>query len=65
MKRAAKFTQSVNMNNAQAEKIHAEIAKLMAETAKINKETLFYPIVVSSALVSAVAAVTAIIIKLI
>ncbi|MCL1960538.1 MAG: hypothetical protein FWG56_01885 [Desulfovibrionaceae bacterium] len=39
-------------------KIEAEIAKLMAETAKINKEATWYPIVVASGLIAAVVAIT-------
>lgn len=65
MKRQTTFKMGAEMNNAETEKIHAEIAKLMAETAKINKETIFYPIAVSSALVSSVAAITTLIIKLV
>lgn len=38
-------------------KIEAEIAKLMAETAKLNKETFWYPLVVSSGIIAAVATI--------
>lgn len=51
------------MKRAEHEKIHAEIAKLMAETSKLNREAAWYPIVVASGLIGAVATVTAIIIK--
>ncbi len=51
------------MNNAELEKIHAEIAKLMAETSKLNREAAWYPIVVASSLIGAVATVTTLIIK--
>ncbi|MET3601109.1 hypothetical protein [Martelella mangrovi] len=36
------------MDQAQLTKINAEIAKLMAETAKINRENLFYPVIVTA-----------------
>nr|WP_145012449.1 hypothetical protein [Pseudomonas psychrotolerans] len=59
------------MTSAELEKIHSEIAKLMAETSKLNAETsklrtdaLWYPIAVATGLVSSVAGVTAIVIKL-
>ena len=51
------------MKRAEHEKIHPEIAKLMAETSKLNREAAWYPIVVASGLIGAVATVTAIIIK--
>lgn len=38
-------------------KIEAEIAKLMAETAKLNKETFWYPVVVAGGIIAAVAAI--------
>ncbi|EGT7582951.1 hypothetical protein OP853_001215 [Salmonella enterica] len=52
------------MTTAELEKIHAEIAKLMAETTKINRETVWYPIVVSTSLIGAVATITAVLLKL-
>lgn len=39
------------------DKMRAEIAKLMAETAKINRETLFYPMIVASTATLAIVAV--------
>ena len=36
---------------------NAEIAKLMAETANINKQTYWYPLLVASGLIGAIAAV--------
>ncbi len=38
-------------------KLEAEIAKLMAETAKLNKETFWYPVVVASGIIATVAAI--------
>lgn len=35
------------------EKIQAEIAKLMAETSKINKESRYYPIVILGTIIIA------------
>ncbi len=41
------ISMSTNMNeNLTHEKVQAEIAKLMAETAKINKETRWYEFVI-------------------
>lgn len=56
---------NVNMTEVQIEKIHAEIAKLMAETAKINKESFWYPVFISTGLIGAVATITALVIKFI
>ncbi len=53
-----------DMTTAELEKIHAEIAKLMAETAKINRGTMWYPLAVATGLIGAVATVTTLIIKL-
>jgi len=39
------------------EKIRAEIGKLMAETAKINRESQWHPVMVAAALIGATAAV--------
>ncbi len=55
---------SVNNTDMSSHKVEAEIAKLMAETMKINAEACWYPWVVASTLVGSVAAITAIIIKL-
>ncbi|HEK1684519.1 TPA: hypothetical protein SMR42_000829 [Pseudomonas putida] len=60
------------MPQAEAERIHAEIAKLMAETRKLNadsgkltRETFWYPVAIATGLVTAVAGITALIIKLV
>ena len=50
----------VNMNQQEADqhdKIQAEIAKLMAQTAKINRENVFYPMIVASTATLAIVAV--------
>ncbi|APX77278.1 hypothetical protein [Achromobacter insolitus] len=56
---------AVDMQAAELEKIHAEIAKLMAESTKINaearklnRETLWYPVAVSAAMIGAVVTIT-------
>lgn len=54
-----------DMTTAELEKIHAEIAKLMAETTKLNRESAWYPIVVASGLIGAVATITTVLLKLI
>lgn len=50
------------------DKMRAEIAKLMAETAKISRETVWHPIAVgataAAALIGASAGLTAVIIKM-
>lgn len=53
-----------DMTTAELEKIHAEIAKLMAETSKLNRESAWYPIVVASGLIGAVATITTVLLKL-
>ncbi|WP_214067530.1 hypothetical protein [Photorhabdus hainanensis] len=53
------------MTTSELEKIHAEIAKLMAETTKINREATWYPIVVASSLIGAVATITTLLLKFI
>jgi disulfide oxidoreductase YuzD len=45
------------MSEENSKKIDAEIAKLLAETAKINNETMWYPMVVVSGLFIAIGAV--------
>ena len=42
---------------SQNRKVDAEIAKLMAETAKINSENKFYPLVVGSGATLAIVAI--------
>lgn len=39
------------------DKIQAEIAKLIAETAKINRENIFYPVIVTATATLAIVAV--------
>lgn len=52
------------MAEREAQKIDAEIAKLIAETSKINSENRFYPVMVAAALLGAGAAAGAAAIKL-
>ena len=47
------------------DKMRAEIAKLIAETSKINATAHWYPLAVATGLVGAIAGLTAIIIKII
>lgn len=54
-----------DMTTAELEKIHAQIGKSMAETAIMNRETMWYPAAVATGLIGAVAKVTTIIIKFI
>ncbi|OCA52652.1 hypothetical protein [Photorhabdus namnaonensis] len=56
---------TTDMTIAELEKIHAEIAKLMAETTKINREAAWYPIIVASSLIGAVATITTLLLKFI
>lgn len=53
------------MTQAELAKINAEIAKLIAETSKLNRESTWYPIVVASGLIGAVATITTVLLKLI
>ncbi|EDR7342118.1 hypothetical protein QE95_003850 [Salmonella enterica subsp. salamae] len=53
------------MTEAQLAKVNAEIAKLIAETGKLNRESTWYPIVVASGLIGAVATITTVLLKLI
>ncbi|KAE9627822.1 hypothetical protein [Parasedimentitalea maritima] len=46
-----------SMTEAQARKVDAEIAKLMAETAKINTENCWYVAVVASGATLAIVAI--------
>lgn len=62
--------QEFNMQQAELEKIHVEIVKLMAETRKYNaeagkmtRETFWYPLAMATGLVGTVATVTALVIK--
>ncbi len=59
------------MKQAEMEKVHVEIVKLMAEQRKLNAEagkttheTFWYPVVVATGLIGTVATVTAVLIKL-
>ncbi|SFV88771.1 hypothetical protein MNB_SUP05-SYMBIONT-5-769 [hydrothermal vent metagenome] len=45
------------MTDQQGKKVDAEIAKLIAETAKLNKETFWYPMALATGLVLSVGAV--------
>ncbi len=45
------------MTEQENRKVDAEIAKLIAETAKINKESHWYPLVVSSGIFAVVFAI--------
>ncbi len=58
------------MRQAELEKIHVEIVKLMAEQRKLNAEagkmtrkTFWYPVAVATGLIGAVATVTTVLIK--
>lgn len=55
--------ENTEMKQAELEKIHAEIAKLIAETGKINRESRWYPVVVASGLLGAGAGLATLIIK--
>ncbi len=45
-------TSTINQQHAQ--KVDAEIAKLIAETAKINAEARFYPLIVAAGFIAAI-----------
>lgn len=51
------------MTTAELEKIHTEIARLMAQTSKISRQKMWYPVVLAAGLIGAVGTVTSIIIK--
>jgi hypothetical protein len=62
--------QEFTMKQAELEKVHVEIVKLMAEQRKLNaeagkmtRETFWYPVAVATGLIGTVA-VTAVLIKL-
>lgn len=46
-----------DMVESQRRKVDAEIAKLIAETAKINAEARFYPLIVVGGILAAVATI--------
>ncbi|ENH0809548.1 hypothetical protein ABVZ06_004470 [Escherichia coli] len=52
------------MTTAEIEKIHTEITRLMAQTSEISRETMWYPVLVATGLIGAVATVTTILINL-
>ncbi|MCS3422226.1 hypothetical protein M2403_000806 [Rahnella sp. BIGb0603] len=54
-----------DVTQAELAKINVEIAKLIAETSKLNRESAWYPIVVASGLIGAVATNTTVLLKLI
>lgn len=45
------------MTDIESRKVDAEIAKLIAETAKLNKETFWYPMALATGLVLSIGAV--------
>lgn len=51
------------LDQAALEKIHAEITKMMAETAKLNRETMLYPVVVTASVMLGIAAVFTVALK--
>jgi hypothetical protein len=62
--------QELTMKQAELEKIHVEIVKLMAEQRKLNAEagkmtraTFWYPVAVATGLIGTVATVTAVLVK--
>lgn len=63
--------QDMTMKQAELEKIHVEIVKLIAEQRKLNaeagkmtRETFWYPIAIGIALMGTTATVTALLIRL-
>ncbi|WP_411387492.1 hypothetical protein [Pseudomonas sp. MPB03] len=60
------------MSGAELEEVHVEIAKLMAETKKLNteagkmtRETFWYPVAIATGMIGTVATVTTLLIKFI
>jgi len=51
------------MTQAELAKVNAEIAKLIAETSKLNRESAWYPIVVATSLIGAVATIKTVLLK--
>ena len=45
------------MTEQQGKKVDAEIAKLIAETAKLNKQTFWYPMALTTGLVLAIGSI--------
>jgi len=67
----AHVMQEMTMKQAELEKVHVEIVKLIAEQRKLNAEagkmtrdTFWYPVAVAIGLIGTVATVTAVLIKL-
>lgn len=63
--------QEFTMEQAELEKVHVEIVKLMAEQRKLNaeagkmtRETFWYPVAVATGLIGMVATVTTLLVKL-
>ncbi len=63
--------QEMIMKQAELEKVHVEIVKLMAEQRKLNaeagkmtRETFWYPVAVATGLIGTVATITTVLIKL-
>ncbi|MVV48952.1 hypothetical protein EJA72_11960 [Pseudomonas sp. PB120] len=63
--------QEFTLKQAELEKVHVEIVKLIAEQRKLNaeagkmtRETFWYPVAVATGLIGTVATVTALLIKL-
>jgi hypothetical protein len=61
----------MTMKQAELEKVHVEIVKLMAEQRKLNaeagkmtRETFWYPVAVATGLIGTVAIITTVLIKL-
>lgn len=52
------------VTQAELEEIHARIAKLMAETAKLNKETFWHPVAIATGILVAATALAATLIKI-
>jgi hypothetical protein len=62
--------QEFTMKQAELEKVHVEIVKLIAEQRKLNAEagkmtgeTFWYPVAVATGLIGTVATITAVLIK--
>jgi len=51
------------MKQAELRKVDAEIAKLIAESAKINQESRWYPLLIATGLVTSIAAILTVIAK--
>lgn len=65
------FMQDMTMKQAELEKLHVEIVKLLAEQRKLNaeagkmtRETFWYPVAIGIGMIGTVATVTAVLIKL-